>query len=108
MGIVRQSVNRFFPVAKRAGIMKKGSVLGVWKDQAFGGDGMRATFLKTGTVNREALDLDALDEKPVTYAGGNGIVLDLAYHPVLPLAACVGPISRSSAIGKRANCKRTP
>ncbi len=47
-------------------------------------------FLKTGTVNREALDLDALDEKPVTYAGGNGIVLDLAYHPVLPLAACVG------------------
>ncbi len=70
--------------------MKKGSVLGVWKDQAFGGDGMRATFLKTGTVNREALDLDALDEKPVTYAGGNGIVLDLAYHPVLPLAACVG------------------
>ena len=31
-----------------------------------------------------------MDEKPVEYTGGNGLVLDVAYHPVLPLAACVG------------------
>ena len=53
-------------------------------------DGVRTTFIRTAGDNREAIDLDALDEKPVDYAGGIGLVLDLAYHPVLPLAACVG------------------
>ena len=53
----------------------------------------------TGPVNRDGLNLDALDEKPVTYSGGvpagrendlAEVVVDVAYHPVLPLVACVG------------------
>ncbi len=53
-------------------------------------DGMRATLIRAAGDNREAADLDDLDAKPVAYSGGTGPVLDLAYHPVLPLAACVG------------------
>ena len=53
-------------------------------------DGIRATFLRANGDNRQASDLDALEEKPVEYAGVVGPVLDLAYHPVLPLVACIG------------------
>ena len=53
-------------------------------------DGLRAACLTTAGDN-EAVDLDALDEKPIRYAISGGRGLDLAFHPVLPLVACLGP-----------------
>ena len=53
-------------------------------------DGLRATCVSQIGVN-EAMNLDALKDKPVGYAMEGGTILDLAYHPVLPLVACIGP-----------------
>ena len=53
-------------------------------------DGLRATCLRK-SGGAEAWDLDDPDESTVQYAGGSQPPLDVAYHPVLPLAACAGP-----------------
>jgi S1-C subfamily serine protease len=50
-------------------------------------DGLRATCFVSSYRNY-ALNLDALDEKAPQYFLGEGAI-DLAYHPVLPLVACI-------------------
>lgn len=66
-------------------------------------DGLRATILQPNATSA-ARNLDALDEKPVEYPLDDKQAWDFAYHPVLPLVACLrptGPILFERETGQR-------